>query len=245
MLWQGRKLLQVPQPMAVPVYNKAATYAPGFVSTIVPITQQRNSMAFLGQYDLASLQNSSNNFHAVPVNARCMRLYMVAMHMSSAPFLMAKIFSKMLHSNGTILAGDVFTNGHCQVPGGQGFQSGILHCFEGRGRNVTRLALRMRVAKGLHALQCRIKQAPGSDLGDYTFIFGEEAQPFLKSLAVSGTDFKFLGASAILPQDQTATTAPNSVFSASGFVSADGSATTAIVSTKVIHPSGPALQHAV
>ncbi|BDA49082.1 hypothetical protein COCOBI_13-1920 [Coccomyxa sp. Obi] len=122
----GRKLLQTPQPAGVPVYNKPATYSTEFVNTIVPITQKKNTMAFLGQ----------------------------------------------------------------------------------------------------------IKQAPGSDLGDYTFIFGEEAQPWLKSLAVSGTTFKFVGASAILPQDQTATTAPNSVFSASGFVSADGSATTAIVSTK-------------
>ena len=69
----------------------------------------------------------------------------------------------------------------------------------------------------------------------YTFIFGEEAQPTLKSLAVSGSDFTFVGASAILPADQTPTNKPNSEFSATGFVSTDGSATTALVTTQVIH----------
>ena len=82
---------------------------------------------------------------------------------------------------------------------------------------------------------CRAKQEFGTDKVGYTFIFGEEAQPFLKSLAVSGSDFTFVGTSAILPADQNAVTVPNSQFSATGFVSADGSATTALVNTQVIH----------
>ncbi|EIE18956.1 hypothetical protein COCSUDRAFT_49127 [Coccomyxa subellipsoidea C-169] len=80
------------------------------------------------------------------------------------------------------------------------------------------------------------KQEFGTDKVGYTFIFGEEAQPFLKSLAVSGSDFTFVGTSAILPADQNAVTVPNSQFSATGFVSADGSATTALVTTQT--PSG-------
>ncbi|KAK9917964.1 hypothetical protein WJX75_000102 [Coccomyxa subellipsoidea] len=90
--------------------------------------------------------------------------------------------------------------------------------------------------KNTFAFLGQIKQEPGTDKVGYTFIFGEEAQPTLKSLAVSGSDFTFVGASAILPADQTPTNKPNSEFSATGFVSTDGSATTALVTTQT--PSG-------
>lgn len=80
---------------------------------------------------------------------------------------------------------------------------------------------------------CRALEEPITEMASTSFFFDAVSQAFLKPLTVSGSTYSFISARVIFPQEQTATNAPNSVSSATGFVDPNGATVTVQLKTKV------------
>jgi hypothetical protein len=78
-------------------------------------------------------------------------------------------------------------------------------------------------------------EEPVTELASTNFMFDAVSQAFLKPLTKNGATYTFVSASVLFPQEQTATNAPNSVSSATGFV--DPASATVTVNLKTQKPT--------
>ena len=73
------------------------------------------------------------------------------------------------------------------------------------------------------ALCCRLKKAILSNTSDGVYVFNQDSHNYLTIVSKSGSDYKFLRAVLILPDEYTTTNAPPYAVSTTGFVSLDPS----------------------
>ena len=73
------------------------------------------------------------------------------------------------------------------------------------------------------ALRCRLKKAILAGTCDGVYVFNHDSYDYLSVVSKSGSDYKFLRAVLILPDEYTARNAPPYAVSTTGFVSLDPS----------------------